>query len=157
MYWIREILTRLIIIDHQVSPDGFFRLCIRTDPHRLSIRVYPDVTRYRVQCCFRCRIDCPPGSINFGQRDWKERDYPPIDKNGGGVLYIHIYIFVESMLNGIMGGERGKYELAVENIFHKGFRLLGTLSSINREYYIPHGYEINWPVFFFFFFVGEGI
>lgn len=59
------------------------------------------------------------------------------------------------MLNGIMGEERGKYELAVENIFHKGFRLLGTLSSINREYYIPHGYEINWPVFFFFFFLWE--
>lgn len=42
-----------------------------------------------------------------------------------------MYIFVESMLNGIMGGEGEKYELAVENIFHKGFRLLGTLSSIN--------------------------
>lgn len=43
----------------------------------------------------------------------------------------YIYIFVELMLNGIMGGEGEKYELAVENIFHKGFRLLGTLSSIN--------------------------
>lgn len=95
---IREILTRLIdglIIGSTITafpPDGFFRLCIRTDYPSvyIYIYIYPDVTRYRVQCCFRCRIDCPPGSINLGQQDWKERDYPPIDKNGGGVLYIYI-------------------------------------------------------------------
>lgn len=74
----------------------------------------------------------------------------PIDKNGGRVIYI---CGIDAKWD---YGWGGKYELAVENIFHKGFRLLRNQVSIGNIIFRMITRQIDLYSFsLFFFFLRE--